>query len=44
MYFSICDDNRIRNYILKGKKTILIRILEPSYKKNGIPYKITNIN
>lgn len=43
MYFSICDDVSIRNYKLKGKKGILIRILEPSYKKTGIPYTINNL-
>lgn len=44
MYFNIYDDVSIRNYNLKGKKAILIRILEPSYKVSGIPYIINNIN
>lgn len=43
MYFSICDDYSIRNYMLKGKNSLLIRILEPSYDTNGIPYQINNI-
>lgn len=43
MYFNICDSVSIRNYSLKGNKSILIRILEPSYKLNGIPYIISNI-
>lgn len=43
MYFSICNDVNIRNHILKGKESILIRVLEPSYKTVGIPYKINNI-
>lgn len=43
MYFSICNDVSIRNYRLKGNKSILIRILEPSFKKDGVPYKIGNI-
>lgn len=43
MYFNIYDDYSIRNYIPKGKKSILIRILEPSYNINGIPYKIDTI-
>ena len=44
MFFSICNDVSIRNYHLKGTKSILIRILEPSYRVNGIPYTINNIN
>ena len=43
MYFNICDDVSIRKYNVKGKKAILIRILEPSYKVSGIPYSINNI-
>lgn len=44
MYFSICNDVSIRNHNKKGDKAILIRILEPSYKLSGIPYKINNID
>lgn len=29
---------------MKGSKAILIRILEPSYLKNGIPYEIKNLD
>lgn len=43
MYFNIFDNYSIRNYIPKGKNSILIRILEPSYNINGIPYKIDTI-
>ena len=44
MYFGIYDDYTIRKLELKGSKAILIRILEPSYLKNGIPYEIKNLD
>ena len=44
MYYSICDDVKIRNFKLEGNKSILIRILEPAYKENSIPYTINNID
>lgn len=44
MYFGIYDDYTIRKLELKGSKPILIRILEPSYYKNGIPYQIDNLD
>ena len=44
MYFGIYDNKTIRNLELKGSKAILIRILEPSYLKNGIPYEIKNLD
>ena len=44
MYFGIYDNKTIRQLELKGSKAILIRILEPSYLKNGIPYEIKNID
>lgn len=44
MYFGIYDNNTIRKLELKGSKPILIRILEPSYLKNGIPYEIENLD
>lgn len=44
MYFNICNDVSVRNYNLKGKNPILIRVLEPSYKISGIPYEIDNID
>lgn len=44
MYFGIYDDYTIRKLELKGSKAILIRILEPSYLRNGIPYEIKNLD
>ena len=44
MYFGIYDDMTVRKLELKGSKSILIRILEPSYLKNGIPYEIKNLD
>lgn len=45
MYFGIYDNYTIRTLKPKGKKPILIRALEPSYKKNGkIPYSIKYID
>lgn len=44
MFFGIYDDYTIRTLKPKGKKPILIRVLEPSYKKSGIPYKIREID
>lgn len=43
MYFHICNEVSVRNYKLEGKKSILIRLLEPSYKDN-IPYEIDNVS
>lgn len=44
MYFNICNDVNIKNFKLKGQKSILIRLLEPSYLVTGIPYDIDNIH
>lgn len=44
MYFGIYDNYTIRKLELKGEKPILIRILEPSYLKSKIPYKIQNLD
>lgn len=44
MYWSILDDYTVRRYSPKGKKAILIRILEPRYKRQGEPYNIYTIN
>jgi len=44
MYFSICNDVNVRNYNLNGKRSILIRCLEPDYLNSGIPYNINNID
>lgn len=44
MYWGIYDDYTIRMLRPKGKKAILIRALEPSYKERGIPYKIYALN
>lgn len=43
MYFNICNDVDIRNFALNGKRPILIRVLEPSYK-DKIPYQINNLS
>lgn len=40
MYWGIFNDYNIRHYKPQGKKAILIRALEPSYKQMGIPYNI----
>lgn len=44
MYWGIYDDYTIRMLKPKGKKALLIRALEPSYKDSGIPYKIYALN
>ena len=44
LYFSIEHCFCMENFVPKGKKSILIRVLEPEYKKGGIPYKIKNID
>lgn len=44
MYWGVYDDYTIRMLRPKGKKAILIRALEPSYKEKGIPYKIYALN
>lgn len=44
MYWGIYDNYTVRHYEPKGEAPILIRILEQSYKKRGIPYKIRYIN
>lgn len=44
MYWGIYDNYMVRHYEPKGKAPILIRLLEPSYKERGIPYKIRHIN
>lgn len=44
MYWGIYDDYTIRMLRPKGKKALLIRALEPSYKERGIPYKIYALN
>lgn len=44
MYFHICNEVNVRKFELCGNKSILIRVLEPSYSETGIPYKIENID
>lgn len=44
MYYHICNEVNVRNYDLKGKKSILIRALNSSYRENGVPYQIENID
>lgn len=44
MYWGIYDDYTIRMLRPKGKKAILVRALEPSYKERDIPYKIYALN
>lgn len=45
LYWGIYDDYTVRKLEPRGNKPILIRILEPSYKRNNkIPYKIETID
>lgn len=44
MNWGIYDDYTIRTLKPLGAKTILIRVLEPSYKQMGVPYQIDYIN
>ena len=42
MYWAIYDDYLIRRIKPKTNKSLLIRVLEPCYLNNGIPYQITH--
>lgn len=38
--YRILNDYTVRHYMPKGEKTILIRLLEPVYRTEGVPYCI----
>lgn len=38
--YRILNDYTIRHYKPKGDKTLLIRLLEPMYREEGVPYTI----
>ncbi|WP_242306396.1 hypothetical protein [Bacillus cereus group sp. BfR-BA-01317] len=43
MIYKILNDYEIRRYKPRGKNACLIRVLEPEYKKYGIPYSVNHL-